>query len=145
MNIEQINESLEKRFYANIKVNLLDIHGCIEWQKYLRNGYGQISDKQMLSAHVVSYTLHYGKSPNGRYMQIDHTCRNRACVNPHHLEIVSQSQNILRGNSFAAKNARKTHCKNGHEFTPENTYIRKYGVSTGGRCCKECWKIRNRK
>jgi len=61
-------------------------------------------------------------------LEIDHLCRVRCCVNPDHLEAVTHRENILRGNTFAAVNAAKTHCPKGHEYTPENTRIH-----TGGR------------
>lgn len=83
-----------------------------------------------------SYELAHGPIPSG--MEPDHLCRNRACVNPDHLEPVTHKENILRGVSPQAINARKTHCKRGHEFTPENTYIT---PSSGGRNCRQCLAI----
>ncbi len=64
---------------------------------------------------------------------IDHLCRVRSCVNPLHMEPVSNRENILRGVASAAVNARKTHCKHGHEFTEENTRTR-----PDGRECITC-------
>lgn len=69
-------------------------------------------------------------------MTLDHLCRNRACVRRSHLQPVTNKENVLRGESILAENARKTHCKNGHELTPENTYMRKR--MQGGRMCKLC-------
>lgn len=73
-------------------------------------------------------------------MQIDHLCRNHDCVNPEHLEVVTQAENMRRGIGATAINARKTHCKHGHEFTPENIYRR-----PNGRECMTCLKERNAK
>lgn len=70
--------------------------------------------------------------PAGRVT--DHLCRVTLCVKPSHLEPVTQHENIMRGSGFAAVNARKTHCKWGHEFTPENTGT----VRGGGRYCRQC-------
>lgn len=70
---------------------------------------------------------------------IDHLCRNRGCVNPLHLQAVPMRENTLRGFGPSAENARKTHCKRGHEFTPENTYLH-----DGRRICKQCNRDRNR-
>jgi hypothetical protein len=69
-------------------------------------------------------------------MQLDHLCRVRGCVNPDHLEVVTGATNTLRGISSPAINARKTHCRRGHEFTPENTYI-----DRGSRRCKACRRL----
>ena len=70
-------------------------------------------------------------------MQLDHLCRNTRCVNPEHLEAVTQRENILRGIGFAARQARQENCIHGHAFTPENTYVHK-----GHRYCRAC---RNRR
>lgn len=102
-------------------------------------GYGQFwTGSQLQVAHKYSYELVHGPVPDG--MEVDHVwargCTNRHCVNPAHLEAVPQQINNLRSNSLSAQNARKTHCKHGHEFTPENTYVRP-GVR-GGRDCMTC-------
>lgn len=104
-------------------------------------GYGTTSfhgGKQY--AHRVAYELLVGKIPAG--LQIDHFRMNegprhapcsRLCVNPAHLEVVTQKENILRGNWTAARNARKTHCPQGHEYDEVNTFRRR-----GGRECRTC-------
>jgi len=104
-----------------------------------KNGYGYmgISNKLVL-VHRFSYELRFGLIPAG--LTIDHLCRNRACVNPHHMETVSNRENILRGESPPAKMARATHCINGHAFTTENTYLTK----RGHRDCRACHRKRQR-
>ena len=72
----------------------------------------------------------------------DHLCRNRACVNPIHIEIVDSKTNILRGEGIAAKYAAQTHCKRGHEFTTKNTYMNLKGVMR--RVCKTCDRARRK-
>lgn len=86
-----------------------------------------------LLPHRVSYELLVGLIPPG--YTIDHKCRVLTCVNPEHLEPVTHSINLLRGDTVNAANAAKTHCKHGHEFTPENTYLR---PDSGARMCKAC-------
>jgi hypothetical protein len=96
------------------------------------SGYGWFGYNGARTAHGLAYEWLVGTVPHG--LQLDHLCRVRHCVNPAHLEPVTQRENIMRGESFGAANARKTHCAQGHEFSPENTYIR----VNGGRRCRKC-------
>lgn len=86
------------------------------------------------SAHRYVYQLHKGSIPDG--LVLDHLCRVRECVNPDHLEPVTNRENILRGIGPSAQLAAKTHCKNGHEFTPSNTYVPPDGSAR--RVCRTC-------
>jgi hypothetical protein len=103
-----------------------------------RYGYGKMS---AFGVHVrvyrYSYELLVGPIPEG--LTIDHLCRNPPCVNPDHLEAVTNKENILRSDSPSAINARKTHCIHGHEFTEANTYVSRQGVRT----CRTCGRLRN--
>ena len=103
------------------KVNKTD--SCWEWQAYKnRKGYGEFSlNGKKQSAHRIAYILERGDIPNG--LVIDHLCRNRGCVNPEHLEIVTAAENSRRG-------LIKAYCKRGHLRTPEN--VKK------NRNCKQC-------
>lgn len=108
--------------------------GCWLWLGPVNvEGYGTaISDGRRQGAHRLVYELLVGPIPEGR--QLDHLCRVRRCVNPEHLDPVSQRENILRGHGSPALNARKTHCVNGHEFTDANTGRKR----NGNRYCKTC-------
>lgn len=137
------------KFMSRIEVTP---EGCWEWQGarskggyYLRGespGYGMLAFRgEMRMAHAVAYELFVGPAPRrDSGLCIDHLCRNHACANPDHLEVVTHSENKLRGQSVCADNARKTHCKRGHEFTEENTYRWQ-----GKRHCRTCQRLRQRK
>jgi hypothetical protein len=97
------------------------------------DGYGVYMDHQVAKrAHRHAYEVMVGPIPEG--LQLDHLCRVRNCVNPDHLEPVTPRENTLRGFGITAVNAAKTHCKNDHEFTAENTYVR----PDGARTCRAC-------
>lgn len=116
--------------------------GCWEWSAGRQQGYGRLRLRgQTRRAHVIVYEWLMGPVPGG--MVLDHLCRNRACVRPDHLEPVTDRTNILRGFGTGAQFARRTHCVNGHEFTPENTY---YCETWGHRArgCRACRAARSR-
>lgn len=125
-----------QRFW--LKVNKTP-NGCWEWTGAKSDGYGYawFSPKRLL-AHRVSYELTKGKIPEG--LVLDHLCRNRGCVNPEHLEPVTNVENVLRGFGAGAINAVKNHCKRGHLFTEENSYKVK-----DGKGCVECRRIYRKK
>lgn len=131
-------------------------NGCLLWTGYIApSGYGQFYKRgsgrhgkaRTGYAHRQSYELFVGTIPDG--MTIDHLCRVRACVNPMHLEVVTNRENVLRGETLQAANARKTHCPRGHLLSGDNLYLRPDGK---GRDCKTCrretmrkWYAKNRK
>ena len=115
--------------------------GCWEWTAWKNpKGYGCLSlpkpggGQTKHFAHRVLFELYRGPIPEG--LQLDHLCRNRSCVNPDHLEPVTCQENLLRGDTHAARLSTRTHCGKGHEFSPENTIIRR----DGSRRCRECNK-----
>lgn len=113
--------------------------GCHNWTGPLdAYGYGRASfQAKGHKAHRLAYEAARGPIPEG--LEMDHLCRNRRCINPDHLEPVTRSENLRRGNGPAAQNARKTHCKHGHEFTAENTR-----QVAKGRRCATCARIARR-
>lgn len=108
--------------------------GCWEFTGYRdKRGYGRISDGTGAPrlAHRVSYQLHVGAIPDG--LDLDHLCRNPACVNPEHLEAVTHQVNCARGD---VGKWRGGICPFGHDLdNPENTYPHTRGQ---GRKCKPC-------
>lgn len=89
---------------------------------------------QFIKAHRFAYESIVGPLPDPSLMHPDHLCRTPSCVNPYHIEVVTPAVNFSRGESGPARNARRTHCVHGHEFTTENTWITKLG----GRKCRAC-------
>ena len=98
-------------------------------------------DRKGYQAHRIAYALAVG--PIREDQTIDHLCRKTSCVNPTHLEAVGMKENILRGTSFSAANAAKTHCAKGHEYTPENTIL--HPGDRGRRRCAACRVARQQK
>jgi hypothetical protein len=106
---------------------------CWNWTGYVgsRDGYAQIwigPGTRKAQAHRFVYELLVGPIPEG--MQLDHLCRVRHCVNPEHLEPVTQQENVRRG----MKGRMVTHCLQGHPYDDANTYIK----SNGCRYCRAC-------
>lgn len=128
--------SPEALFWRRVSVTE---HGCWEWQGYVNHrGYGVVHyDRKRRAAHRTGYLLAVGPIPDG--LVIDHLCRNTRCVNPNHLEPVTNVENVMRGMSPAAQAARATVCKNGHPFDDKNTHI---APGSGKRRCRECHRAR---
>ena len=125
--------------------------GCWEWTAG-KNNKGSARSVSVAVDTSVARASNWLSSVRYRRQRIDHLCRNRGCVNPYHMEAVTLRENVQRGIS-GKFNREKTHCRNGHEYTPENTrhytqYAR--GVAYPGRACRVClrsaWKrYRDRK
>ena len=115
------------RFWS--KVEKTD--SCWNWKGAIRcDGYGKFKINRKTSyAHRFSYELSGGNIPST--LQLDHLCRNRACVNPEHLETVTGKENMARGSRKTKK-----YCPRGHEYNAENTYIYK-----DERSCRVCHRL----
>ena len=124
---------LADRFWT--KVDKDGPGGCWLWTGATSTvGYGKVlgAEGRLVTAHRVAYEFLVGPIPEG--CELDHLCRNRACVNPAHLEPVTGYENIMRGESVSAKNKRKTHCKRGHPLSGVNLYLR----PCRGRLARQC-------
>jgi hypothetical protein len=116
---------------------------CWKWEgSHWKSGYARYS-RRGLVIHKVIYEAIYGPVAEG--FELHHKCRHKWCVNPFHLEVVTVLQH--RGYHkdeipMAAANKAKTHCSNGHEYTPKNTYHSKR-LNSVMRHCKECRRLIN--
>lgn len=110
--------------------------GCWLWQgTQQQKGYGMRWDtagKRMVYLHRVNYEHFVAPIPDGH--QIDHLCKKPPCCNPAHLDAVTPQENNRRSGSRSAKQARQTHCKNGHPFAGDNLLI----TASGRRACRTC-------
>lgn len=120
-----------ERFIDSIEVLS---NGCWQWTRSLGvYGYGIFGIRQtVFPAHRFSYLVYKGEIPDK--LVLDHLCRNKGCVNPDHLEAVTDRVNVVeRGFGPTAINAKKTHCIRGHLFTGHD--------NRGRRICAKCMRI----
>lgn len=133
-----ISHATRERFFDKFERNGAD---CWVWTaSRLPNGYGSFwvgeNGIKAANAHRFAYRLLVGEVPDG--LVLDHLCRNRACVNPEHLEPVTDRENMWRGEHASIVAARKGQCVNGHKMTPENTRIAPARPGRRNRATREC-------
>jgi hypothetical protein len=133
-----LEEALPTRFWNKVDKNgpvpphRPDLGPCWVWTGAKVDGYGVWwKNKHNKQAHISVYEDLHGPVPEG--LQLDHLCRVRHCCRPMHLEPVTCRMNLLRGETLAATNAKKTHCPKGHALDAANTYMHR-----GKRACKRC-------
>lgn len=138
--------SAQARFWKHVNRNgptpahRPELGQCWVWTASLVDGYGQFhAEGKRYQAHRWIYERQHGPIPAG--LEPDHLCRNRACVNDSHLDLVTHLENMHRGTSPSARHFRQTHCIRGHAFTPENTYI---PPGESERVCLTCQRERRR-
>ena len=132
---KQLSAATLRRFWA--KVDRANDGGCWTWTGATDGSgrYGSFSVNGKLErAHRVAYRIAIGPVPEG--LVLDHLCKVTLCVNPRHLEPVTQRENVMRGDSLQAANARKTHCPRGHAYDMT--------MPNGGRTCRACFRELNR-
>jgi hypothetical protein len=146
--------SLDEKLWA--KVDRRGAGECWPWLgKVTTHGYGKVfHDGRLQGVHRLTYEALVGPIPDG--LMLDHTCHDpaecaggpscphRSCCNPAHMEPVTNHQNIMRGNTPAARHAAKTHCPQGHPYDEENTRYRMRDGRRVGRDCRQCARDRSR-
>lgn len=126
--------TVSERFWAKVEKTPT----CWLWDGALAGPgrcYGRFYDRGNIPAHRWAYEQARGPIPDG--LVLDHVCRQTRCVNPDHLEPVTNRTNVLRGIGPSAINARKIHCKRGHLLTPENTCKTSRSPLARG-ACRQC-------
>lgn len=137
-------EALPERFWAKVNFDgpLVLATQCWVWtgaNTGTRAPYGVSWDGQRrVKAHRWSWEAGNGPIPDG--LQMDHLCKTTLCVRPGHLEPVSLAENVRRGDAPGPRAVRDNTCKRGHEFTPDNTYVK----PDGGRECRACTRVNKR-
>ena len=125
-------EQVVERFWA--KVDKRSPAECWPWTaSKFPNGYGHFHAHKGIGmgAHRFSFAIANGEIEKG--LVVDHICNRPDCVNPDHLQAISQRENVLRGSGLSAMNATKSACKMGHPFDEKNTYR-----FAGKRECRMC-------
>ena len=143
---EVLTEKESRRFWSKVNKNgpvvKQELGKCWEWTAGTFNGgYGSFSLRnKSVVAHRLSYTMAKGIVCDK--LELDHLCRNTSCVNPEHLEPVTQTVNTLRGEAPSAKNASKTKCPRGHLLSSPN--LRVWAKKMDKRSCVACDRAKSK-
>lgn len=129
------------RFFDFIEV----VGECHLWTGSISNGYGQFTlDGKSEQAHRVAWLIAKGEWPKGYALHV-RECPNRNCVREEHLYDGTHQENmddLMASGRWANGAVKQTHCRQGHEFTPENTRIR---ADNGVQVCRACDRARQKK
>lgn len=125
-------------------VRVPELGECWEYGGFQsKEGYGRIKvNRQQRFVHKLAWEALNGPVPAG--LQLDHKCTNEPCWRPDHLRVATPLENSMASESPAAKNAVKTHCLRGHEFTEANTRIYTKLGRRPERVCRTCQRERRR-
>lgn len=142
--LPEITPQIIARFWSHVQVGAPTV--CWPWLGCKGRGYGHftIATKRVVRAHRVAYEIMIGPTPGEGFDQIDHLCRNRACCNPAHMEVVSAQVNNLRGNSMASRHSKKTHCPQGHPLEGTNLHLKPRKNGKFARVCLTCRRSQQR-
>lgn len=130
------------------RTNFAAPNGCWEWTGTLSpEGYGILGfNRHGVSRKLLAHrlALHLAGRPVPEDKVVDHLCRNRKCIRPEHLEIVAITENVMRGEGYFARNARKTHCPQGHVYSGDNVYLYISKLGNPARSCRACAEHRRK-
>lgn len=141
-----------ERIVAQVRPGVGKFADCWEWAGRIdRNGYGKfMAGKVQTGAHRAAWIAFRSDIPDG--LQVDHLCRNRSCVNPWHMDLVTNKVNAIRsvemggpgGRGKSRGGAVRSTCRKGHSFDEANTYLHTDKQGYVHRVCRACARARHR-